>query len=371
MSHYELDPTPNFTANEMYLLAIIRSLLDRQQMFENAVICNLPNVNNNFHRGYQQLDQIVHELNQKFPEMLLAQGTYRTTSQLDHLEGVDSEIKRLEARADLRAKLPKLFDRSGEHHSGNRLDPLSAIYTREQIYRVFLSMALKVDTLPGPSVEGSGWNVVSLNERIYAYYTYDYPNRVTELMWEGGEIHDQDHPTRYSQTGQQTLIYLPLEQCWMRAQIGSVVSRAERLKAIAELFHTVHGLPVVESISNQDAYQRIAAEHWLMPSWLQKVANQGLVEAIKPYQGEETPRWARYGDETAYFDFTYENRVWQFAISHQLVQWRDNPPTIVVEMFLREFEAEAVVTKAREFRDAYEAELEEARKTREKRNEQS
>lgn len=337
MSHYELNPQPHFTANEMLLLEVIGELTRRLSNFENAVRTNLPAVGQYHSFGDYDVKPILDRLIPSYPELLLTNGTFRTASQLDYFLNAGNREGGIAKLDELKAKMPQL---QPLHH--RNYFPINFQFSYDQLYRVFSSMAVPVSELPDPSVEGEGWNIVSIKGRVHAYYTYSAPNRVTELVWAGSPRSETDPVNEIaSNQNSQVLVYLPLETIWISVPLHRVVSSEARSAAIRELFETVHGIPFVESNpSGSELYERLnvtgedASDFIYLAHYVTEVAKAAQIEKIEPQALSDRDKWAGY--ETAYFLFDYDGRKWEMAISRTTIAWRHNTPWAVIESFVRE-----------------------------------
>lgn len=346
MSHYQLNPKPQFTATEMLLLGVIDELTRRLTNFENAVIYNLPAVRNQHQVGHYSVQPMLDLLEHRYPELLITNGTFRTTSQLDHFLATGNLSEDNEVLASQAMRKPQI---QPVQHGG--FTEINFQFTYDQLYRVFSSMAVPVDKLPDPSVEGEGWNIVSIKDRVYAYYTYSAPNRVTELVW-AGSARSENGKVDEVVSGADTpvVVYLPLESIWITVRLNRVVSPAARTAAIRELFETLHGIPMVERTPSGSAmYERMNANNTWLAHYILDIAGAGQIETIEPQTVDDGKRWSGY--ESTYFLFDYDDQKWEFAITSNGIAWRHATPWSVSESFIRALTSPSVVALAEQARE--------------------
>lgn len=277
MSLYELNTIPRFTASEALLLQMMQNMAAHMQRMEMALRTNLPAAGQMLHTV--DYNAFFNPHNYDFASLLREYGTSRTRQQWE-VQGpfedpAQAPVLAAQRRAELMGLIPVRLEQRVSH------TPLTAMFTRQQIRRLFTKMAVDVVTAPLPSALGEGWNVVRVGTRLSAYYTYARPNRVTELVWSGEDVdtinETADPKDEFSGWSTGIQLYLPLESCWVSGSLADYVLPASREAAIKELFesagHTRYEIKGLEEVQVWDVSQRYRDAR--------ELAKRGLIDTLR------------------------------------------------------------------------------------------
>lgn len=284
MTEVYLAPEPIYTATEAALMLTINRLSERIFHLECAIRSNLPAAGSMLYNNGPDIPQVT---DSEWRELQAQHGTERTRS---HLERYQKHIG-----YELPAELPVRLDEANVY---TRFRALTAYFTRSEVYRLFLRLALDQKRCQPTAVlhDRSGWEFYELNGLVSAYYTYRKPNIVREMVWSSDEAGSKNYSSDGSSTQE---LWMPLEEAWVPVPAREYIDAAKRLEAFRTLFQD-YGYAFSEWLTDDD----IVIEDWdRLRSTLQMFREEG----------DSVLKVGEYCSNRIVLLFDFENKRYRFS----------------------------------------------------------